>query len=490
MIFDGFSLKFVRYASKRVSIVGSGPSGFYAAHRLLNKSTEPLHVTLWEKLPVPYGLSRYGVAPDHPEVKNCEETFEHCAEKFSGAGQGSTFSFVGGIDIGKQIPLQELLNKEDAVILAYGCQSSRQLHIPGEDATGVFSSRDFVNWYNGHPDFATLPEFTKFDWSKVRKVGIIGNGNVALDLARVLLTNRVHELWAGTDISPIALACLNRAPVEEVKIIARRDFLHSKFTNKELRELWGLEHYGVRGYIDPAYFDPNMFDVPHLKDRVLKRRIEICEQYLTPFEERTKKNYKRNGPPPPETAHWTLDYLKSPLAIEKDENNAIKSLKLCNNEMTPGNHVKQLKDSQLTYDFDVLIPSLGYQGEPLPEFEKLDIQWQRDHVANASGRVLSNEGTPVHNLYAAGWIARGSQGVIATTMQHSFDVADVVLQDLQSSQAQRKQDAPIDISHMRHTTWKDWERLNQSELDIGKDNHRVRSKYLTEPEIWQFLSSH
>ncbi|AQZ11006.1 ARH1 (YDR376W) [Zygosaccharomyces parabailii] len=489
MILDGLSFKIIRHYSKRVSIVGSGPSGFYAAHRLLNKSTEPIHVTLWEKLPVPFGLSRYGVAPDHPEVKNCEGTFEQCAEKFSQPGQTCTFSFVGGVDVGRQVPLAEMLDKEDAVILAYGCQSSRQLHIPGEDATGVFSSRDFVNWYNGHPDFATSPEFTEFNWSKVRKVGIIGNGNVALDLARVLLTSHVDELWAGTDISPIALECLQRAHVEEVKIIARRDFLHSKFTNKELRELWALEHYGVRGKIDPAYFNPERLYLTHLKDRVIKRRIEICEQYLMPFADRTKKNYMKNGQPPPATAHWILDYLKSPIEIEKDANNVIKSLKLCKNQLTPDNHVKQLKDSEITYDLDVLIPSLGYQGEPMPEFKRLGIEWQRDHVANDLGRVLSNEGTPVHNLYAAGWIAHGSQGVIATTMQHSFEVADLVLKDLQSSKAQRRQDARIDLSHIRHTTWEDWEKINHSELDRGRRTHRVRSKYLTEQEMWQFLAS-
>lgn len=150
--------------------------------------------------------------------------------------------------------LKELLDNQDAVILSYGCTGDRKLNIPGELGTkGVFSSREFVNWYNGHPDFAKDKRFTDFDWSKVSKVGIIGNGNVALDITRVLISNQIDEIWENTDISSLALNLLRRAPVKDVKLIARRDFVHSKFTNKELRELWELEKYGIRGRIDPKF---------------------------------------------------------------------------------------------------------------------------------------------------------------------------------------------------------------------------------------------
>ncbi|GAV55437.1 hypothetical protein ZYGR_0AV00680 [Zygosaccharomyces rouxii] len=489
MIVDGLSLKFVRWASKRVSIVGSGPSGFYTAYRLLNKSPEPIHVTLWEKLPVPYGLSRYGVAPDHPEVKNCEETFSECAETFGEGRDGRKFSFVGGVTVGSdELPLQQLLKQEDAVILAYGCQSSRTLGIPGEDASGVFSSRDFVNWYNGHPAFANDKRFTEFDWSQVRRVGIIGHGNVALDLTRVLMSSRIDEIWQPTDISRVALEKLKLAPIQEVKMIARRDFLHSKFTNRELRELWEMERFGVRGKIDPKFFRPGLFDEAQLKDRPFKRRVEMCLEYLTPFDQRTKKNYKKHGPPPAEQSHWVFDYLKTPLEIKTNDQGRIESLQLCENELTPENRVKQLPDSELNYKMDLLITSLGYKGQPMPEFETLAVKWLGDRVANRRGKVLSTRDEPVHRLYAAGWIRRGSQGVITATMQDSFEVADQVLQDLHT-QPNLVRAPPTDLRNIRHTTWQDWQQIDQVELDRGNQTGTVRSKFLTEPEIYNYLST-
>lgn len=488
MLVDGLSLKFVRWASKRVSIVGSGPSGFYTAYRLLNKSPEPIHVTVWEKLPVPYGLSRYGVAPDHPEVKNCEDTFSECAETFSKGRDGRKFSFVGGVTVGSdELPLEQLLKQEDAVILAYGCQTSRSLGIPGEHAHGVFPSRDFVNWYNGHPDFANDKRFTEFDWSQVRRVGIIGHGNVALDITRVLMTNRIQEIWKPTDISRPAIEKLQQAPIEEVKMIARRDFVHSKFTNKELRELWETERFGVRGRIDPKFFNPSLFTSAQLKDRPFKRRVEMCQEYLTPFDQRTKKNYKKYGPPPPEHSHWVLDYLKTPLEVKTNDQGHIQSLQLCENQLAIDNRVKQLPNSELNYKMDLLITSLGYKGQPLSEFKPLAVKWLGDHVANDRGRVLSTQNEPIERLYAAGWIRKGPQGIIAATMQDSFEVADQVLQDLQTH-GDLHRAPPADLSNIRHTTWDDWEKINKCELHNGEQSGRTRSKFLSEPEIYNYLS--
>lgn len=472
---------------KTVSIVGSGPSGFYTAYHLLKKSPIPLNVTIWEKLPVPFGLSRYGVAPDHPEVKNCEETFTTCAEEFSSpTNQKHKFSFVGGITIGKEILLKELLDNQDAVILSYGCTGDRKLNIPGELGTkGVFSSREFVNWYNGHPDFAKDKRFTDFDWSKVSKVGIIGNGNVALDITRVLISNQIDEIWENTDISSLALNLLRRAPVKDVKLIARRDFVHSKFTNKELRELWELEKYGIRGRIDPKFFQKEMFD-PSKYDRAFNRRVEMCSEYLKPFNERSKKNYKKA--PPPSSGYdkfWELDYLKTPLKINKDDFGAINSLSLCNNRLNEDNCLQPLKDVNniMTYKVDLLITSLGYAGVPMPEFSKLSIGFDKDHIANKQGRVLTSSGEIFPHLYASGWIRKGSQGVIASTMQDAFEVGDRVIQDLVVSGALSLENS-IDLSNIKHTTWKDWERINKKELLRGKKEHKTRSKFLTFEELW------
>ncbi|CAI4059054.1 hypothetical protein SKDZ_04G5760 [Saccharomyces kudriavzevii ZP591] len=472
---------------KTVSIVGSGPSGFYTAYHLLKKSPIPLNVTIWEKLPIPFGLSRYGVAPDHPEVKNCEETFTTCAEEFSlPTNKKHKFSFVGGVTIGKEILLKTLLDEQDAVVLSYGCTGDRKLNIPGEQGTkGVFSSREFVNWYNGHPDFAQDERFTDFNWGKVSKVGIIGNGNVALDITRVLISSQIDEIWKATDISPLALKLVRKAPVKDVRLIARRDFVHSKFTNKELRELWELEKFGIRGSIGSKFFQKEMFD-PSKYDRAFNRRVEMCSEYLKPFDERSKKNYKKT--PPPSTGYekfWELDYLKTPLEINRDGAGAIKSLTLCNNQIHEDNSLQLLKNSSniLIYDMDLLITSLGYAGIPLPEFSNLSIGFDRDHVANKQGRVLTTDGEIFPHLYASGWIRKGSQGVIASTMQDAFEVGDRIMQDLTVSGALSSEKS-IDLSNIRHSTWEDWERINKKEVLRGRKEHKPRSKFLTLEELW------
>lgn len=487
-------LKFVRYSSnsvsrKKVSIIGSGPSGFYTAYHLLNKSQEPLHVTIWEKLPIPFGLSRFGVAPDHPEVKNCEDTFTKCAEEQLSNHSKHKFEFIGGVEIGDEIKLKQLLNKQDAVVLSYGCSGDRKLGILGEeDTSGVFSSREFVNWYNGHPNFALQPKFTKFDWSKVRKVGIIGNGNVALDIARVFISNRVDDIWKSTDISPIALECLKKAPIENVKIIGRRDFLHSKFTNKELRELWELEKYGIHGQISNDYFRADIFDSSKL-DRAFNRRVEMCSEYLKPFEERTKKNYRKVKPleltPDGIYKKWELDYLKSPLKINKDDTGHLKSLVLSQNVVTEDNKIiKDEAKNNVEYQMDVLITSLGYAGKPMSEFSQLGIKFERDHLSNKEGRVLNVQNQIYPKMYTSGWIQKGSQGVIASTMMNAFDVADKVLADL-SFLKETSSSKGIDVSLIKHTTWKDWEILNRKELELGKLVNKKRLKYLTTEEMYK-----
>ncbi|QLG72079.1 hypothetical protein HG535_0C04330 [Zygotorulaspora mrakii] len=479
-------------ARRRVSVIGSGPSGFYTAYHLLSKSTVPLHVTIWEKLLVPFGLSRYGVAPDHPEVKNCEDTFSKCANTFSGSDHKHKFEFVGGVEIGKQIKLSELLAQEDAVILSYGCSGDRKLGIDGEStAKGVFSSRTFVNWYNGHPYFAHDPYLTEFDWTKVRNVGIIGNGNVALDLTRLLVSNKIGSIWNPTDISLIALNCLRSAPIKNVKIIARRDFVHSKFTNKELRELWELERYGIRGKIDPEFFNETMCDTSKINDRVFKRRVEMCAEYLKPFDKRTKKNYKKYVPPAideSEVITWELDYLKSPLKVNVDEHGKIESLNLCKNKTTKDSKLVKTQD-EVTYEMDLLITSLGYEGKPLEEFKDLGIKFDGDHMANINGRVQDIHGVIFPKLYASGWIRRGSQGVIASTMQGAFDVADIVMQDISHETKTTETTREIDLSGIKHTTWSDWQKINKSELEAGVRQSKTRVKYLDDAEILQFLAS-
>ncbi|SCU85171.1 LAFA_0D14246g1_1 [Lachancea sp. 'fantastica'] len=471
---------------KAVSVVGSGPSGFYTVCRLLAKSEIPLNVTLWEKLPVPFGLSRYGVAPDHPEVKNCEDTFSRCAREFAtGLDARHTFTFMGNVSIGKDVKLRDLLDTQDAVVLSYGCSGDHLLGIPGEASTsGVFTSREFVSWYNGHPDFAGSNDKLKsFPWSKVRNVGIIGNGNVALDVARVLLSNRIPELWSNTDINPEALQALQKAPIENVKVIARRDFTHSKFTNKEFRELWELERYGIQGTIKPEYLKLEPSDLENA-DRVFKRRVEMVAEYSLPFDQRTKKNYKKHRPPEP-SRFWEMDYLKTPLAINSNSEGQVESLTVCRNSLTPSNKVEHHLTDTLDYNVDVLITSLGYGSSPLQEFGPLQIGFATNRVANANGHVLDTSGRIVSGLYASGWIRKGSSGVIASTMSDAFQVADAVIADLESGAPPKSR--VLKTTGLENTTWEDWEKIDQEERRRGQLHGKPREKFLSASEMINFI---
>ncbi|SCV04472.1 LAME_0H18712g1_1 [Lachancea meyersii CBS 8951] len=481
-------LRFLSNTRKSVSVVGSGPSGFYTVCRLLAKSEVPLNVTLWEKLPVPFGLSRYGVAPDHPEVKNCEDTFSRCAQEF-GASSGArhTFKFMGNVSIGKDLKLRDLLDTQDAVILSYGCSGDHKLGIPGEDSTsGVFTSREFVSWYNGHPEFAgENDKLTSFPWSKVRNVGIIGNGNVALDIARVLLSNNIPQLWSSTDINPVALKALNQAPIETVKMIARRDFSHSKFTNKEFRELWELERYGIQGIIKSEFFKLEDLDMENA-DRVFKRRVEMISEYSLPFNQRTKKNYKKHHPPESgPTKTWEMDYLKTPLAINSNSQGDLESLTLCRNSLSPSSRVEQHSSETLTYNVDVLITSLGYGSSPLHEFGPLQIGFVKNRVANANGHVLDTNGGIVPGLYASGWIRKGSSGVIASTMSDAFEVADAVMADLESGSPPKARE--LKTQGLNYTTWEDWEIIDKEEKRRGMQHSKPRQKFLSVSEMLSFV---
>lgn len=486
---------------KTISIIGSGPSGFYTAYRLLKKSPIPIHIKLWEKLPVPFGLSRYGVAPDHPEVKNCEETFKLCfKEHFNNNNNNTTqeqlqqqnsIEFIGGVTVGgPYVKLKQIIDNQDIVVFSYGCQSDKRLNIPGEQTTkGVFTSRQFVNWYNGHFDYSLSENFNSFPWSKIRNVGIIGNGNVALDLTRILISSQVGEIWNNTDISNVALNFLQNCNIKNIKLIARRDFLNSKFTNKELRELWELEKYGIKGIINKEFFDKSQFDVKNM-DRALKRRIEMCDEYMKPFNERTKKNYKKFKPLDTVIKTWELDYLKTPLRINSGSDGYIKSLTVCKNVMTADNKVVPQLNKEITYNIDLLITSLGYKGVPLPEFESLGIGFENDHISNKEGRVLSSSGEIIPGLYASGWINKGSQGVIASTMQDSFEVADTVLKDLTTNLNSRT-DHPntLDVQSIPHVTWPQWGLLDKEERRRGQLSSKPREKFLSIKDIKDHLSS-
>lgn len=474
---------------KTISIIGSGPSGFYTAYRLLTKSPIPIHIKLWEKLPVPFGLSRYGVAPDHPEVKNCEIAFTECMEKFSidhSNKQTNSIQFIGGVEIGKQIKLKHLMENEDVIVFSYGCNNDKKLNIPGEfNTTGVINSREFVNWYNGHLE--NSDQFNQLDWSNIRDVIIIGNGNVALDITRVLLSNRIKSIWQPTDISRNALKVLQTSYIKNLKIVGRRDFIHSKFTNKELRELWELERYGIKGNIKDIFFNPVELIKSHSNlTRVQKRRIEICAEYLKPFQLRTKKNYQKFKPADIIQSEWEFDYLKTPISINQNEKGHIQSVTMCDNIVTEDNKIIKELDSCHDYKCDLLIKSLGYKGDLLHGMIELNIKFNYDHLVTQNGRIINRQDKIIPGLYSTGWISQGQKGVIATTMQNSFTIADEIIHDLQQHD-NRVTKKGMSMAGLPHVDWSQWEAINKREMLNGQRVGSCREKFIHLEDINKFL---
>lgn len=347
----------------KVAIVGTGPGGFYTAHHLLNKSSPDvkLNIDFFEKLPTPYGLSRYGVAPDHPEVKNCEDHMINIMKDFGDSESRHKVRFLGNVEVGKDITLKELEDNYNSVVLAYGCTSAdNKLSIPGADLPGVVPARQFVNWYNGHPDYYGENKYIPPPLDKVDTVSIIGNGNVALDVARILLADP-REHWAKTDISVDAQQLLEKSTVKHVRIVARRGVLESAFSNKEIRELLELPVKFV-----PLPKDLLDFDTKKL-GRVDKRRVSLLEKYSKQQKEHTNRS-------------WELEYYKSPKEFIPGENDLLKSTKFvinkpANDPLAP--HKVEPTDETVTENNELVILSIGYQGSPIQGFEELGIWYEK-----------------------------------------------------------------------------------------------------------------
>lgn len=467
----------------KVAIVGSGPAGFYTAHHLLNKAPKDkfnIKLDFYERLPAPFGLSRYGVAPDHPEVKNCEEYMDNIMANFD------QVRFFGNVNIGKDLTINQLEANYHSVVLAYGCvNADNKLNIPGNDLPGVISARQFVNWYNGHPDFYSGDnDFLPPQLDKVKSVTLIGNGNVALDVARILLADPESH-WSSTDISAEALKMLQKSKVKHVNIVARRGILESAFTNKEIRELLELNKTKKVKFLPVddetfEYIQPYMKDI----DRVNKRRLSIIDKYSKPGDDYT-----------PEKT-WCLQYLKNPkqfIVNENDPNFLSKTIfeknKIINDDIT--NKPKIIPDDHagpVEIENDIVVLSIGYKGSELNGFGDNNILFDesKNRIVNKGGKIISQASSDPKNpifkngFYTSGWIKNGPQGVIASTMMDSFDTAENIIQDLcndiHTNPDQSCNNIESLLSSTKVVSWPSWLNLNKYELDKGELLGKSREK--------------
>ena len=386
-----------------VAIVGSGPSGYFAAASLLKfadaSDEADVRVDMLEMLPTPWGLVRSGVAPDHPKIKSISAQFEKTA-------LDPRFRFFGNIVVGDHVQAAELAERYDAVVYAVGAQSDRSLGIPGEDLPGSVPAVDFVGWYNAHPHFEEMAP----DLSTGRAV-VVGNGNVALDVARILVTD--PDVLGATDIADHALQILHDRGVEEVLIIGRRGPLQAPFTTLELRELGALEGLGdVDVIIDPADFADISDEDLEAAGKTVKNNIKVLRGYG----ERTPKGAKRR---------IVFRFRTSPIEIKGTDK--VESIVLGRNELVEedGRVVARDTGEREEVPAQLVVRAVGYRGVKL---DGLPFHERNGTIPHTKGRIDGSR-----NEYVVGWIKRGPTGVIGSNKSDSQETVDTLVADLSSA---------------------------------------------------------
>ncbi|KAH6629513.1 NADPH:adrenodoxin oxidoreductase mitochondrial precursor [Boeremia exigua] len=473
----------------RVAIIGSGPAGFYTAHRLLQKVQDAV-IDMYEQLPVPYGLVRFGVAPDHPEVKNCQDTFEEVA-------QSPRFNYIGNVRVGHDIELAKLKPHYDAMLFSYGADEDRRLGVSGEDLDGVFSARAFVGWYNGLPQFQNLKPGLQSGEHAV----VVGQGNVALDVARILLAPLDH--LRKTDITEQAIQTLSESKIKHVRVVGRRGPLQVAFTVKEARELMKIPSVAFHD-IDRSFYPPEIKKLP----RVQKRTAEVLLKGSIATPDEVDRS-------------WALDFLRAPVSMNAGEGlTHISSMTFRKQQFVPGADPLDPSARVQPTEDDVTIPaslafrSVGYKSTSLPGLSDLGIPFDSKLgiIPNdVHGRIISPDEGPgsltaghLAGLYCAGWVKRGPTGVIASTMQDAFTSADVIAHDwennvrflngtLEGSKSIRRGwdgvRAEVEARGVRPLSWADWKRIDQAERLCGEKKGKVREKFASVEDMLKALDA-
>jgi ferredoxin--NADP+ reductase len=385
----------------RVAVVGSGPAGFYAAGHLLAAKDLAVEVDIFDRLPTPFGLVRAGVAPDHPKIKSVTRVYEKTAAK-------PEFRFFGNVHIGRDLSHEDLRRHYHAVIYSFGAETDRKLGISGEDLPGSWAATEFVAWYNGHPDYRDL----EFDLS-CKRVAVIGNGNVAMDVARMLVLPRA-ELEV-TDTADHAIEALANSGVEEVVIIGRRGPAQAAFTNPELRELGELTDADV--IVEPFELDRHSAQAIEAEGEITPRRnVEILQEFAAREPEGKPKRV-------------VLRFLLSPVEIKGD--GKVEQLEVVHNKLehgSDGGMRAQSTEQHETLDVGLVFRSIGYRGIPIDGVPFDD--W-KGTIPNEEGRVVDPEAQrAIPGVYVAGWIKRGPSGVIGTNKRDAQETVEHLIEDV------------------------------------------------------------
>jgi ferredoxin--NADP+ reductase len=416
---------------RHIAIIGSGPAGYYTAEAAQKKFGDDVRVDIIDRLPVPFGLIRFGVAPDHQSIKAVSGRYEKVA-------LSENVRFVGNVTVGKDASVDELQGLYDAVVLATGAPNDRKLDIPGGDMPGVLGSAAFVGWYNGHPDFADLDPPLEG-----KHVVVIGNGNVALDVARILSKTRAE--FAGSDIVGHALDALEQAKTEEVTILGRRGPHQIAMTPKELGELGHLERATPRVDKDDL---PDVGDDALLEPGMRKSVTHLREFAGIPESFRADKGVSIN-----------FDFFAAPVSIE----GAGKVERITVERTALDDQLRSIGTGETyTLNCSMVVSCIGYLTPPI---EGVPYEHGR-------GRFASNEGRILPGLYCVGWARRGPSGTIGTNRPDGYSVVDLIAEDIGGGDGKKGRpglDALLDKRGVKVVKFSDWKKIEEAETARARD---------------------
>jgi len=452
----------------KIAVIGSGPAGFYAAGELFRQQSWDIKVDMFERLPTPFGLVRGGVAPDHQKIKSVTKIYSRIAEN-------ENFRFFGNVEFGRDIEQSDLLEHYDAVIYTVGSPADRALGIPGEDLSGSHSATEFVAWYNGHPDFREH----KFDLS-VKYAFVIGMGNVALDVARILAKN--PEELAETDIADYALKTLRKSQLEDIWLVGRRGPLQAAFSPVELREFLELPEADVVIEENALELDAESQHILEtISGKDTKKNIEILKQMSAMAASGKKRK-----------VHFL--FLASPLEISGD--GKVEKIRMVRNQLVKkedGSLRPQATDKIVEEDAGLVFRSIGYHGKPLAD---LPFDQKSGTIPNEFGQVKDPEnGNLLRNReYVAGWIKRGPSGVIGTNKQDAVETVHRMLETfLKEKMESGKNVSNPDIvlllekRKVEFVSFEDWKLLDAHEIEAGQKQGRPRVKLTSTAEMLEIF---
>lgn len=442
----------------RIAIIGAGPAGFYTAEALLKQKDLVCQIDFFNRLPTPFGLVRDGVAPDHQTIKSVIRVYERVAND-------PNVRYFGNVTFGVDLLHADIKPYYDQIVYAVGAQSDRQMGIAGEDLEGSYPATAFVGWYNGHPDYTDM----QFDLSCERVV-VVGNGNVAIDVARILVSS--IERLEKTDIANHALQALRNRGVREVVMLGRRGPVQAAFTNAEIKELGKLDEVDI--IVDPKDLELDEQSIADMEnDKKAKRNVET----LRSFAERTEHTAPRR---------IVLQFLVSPDKVI-GSNGKVTGVRIEKNRLMRRDD-GSLRPRGTNYfevtEAGMVLRSVGYRTVPLKD---VPFDNQRSVILNVAGRVLERpNGWPVPGEYVVGWAKRGPSGVIGTNKPDAVGTVAAMMEDLENIPAISDQNRDLDMipkllqeKNLKGVTYNDWKVLDIYELSKGSETGRPRIKVTT-----------